>query len=193
VSQIGLLGSIPAIETNASYIFSGALSGPGGQINYIVPSGFNADTYTVRIYNGSTLLGVGILKGEVTNPGWYTYEGGTNGTVLGAMYKYNSDGTVLEQTVNLLPSGTGTNWLSTLQAYVIGFGTGMRNASCSATIGGTSVGVTYAGPQGTYLGLDQVNIGPLPSSLKNSGTKTISLTCGGKTANAVTVTFGSGY
>jgi uncharacterized protein (TIGR03437 family) len=47
--------------------------------------------------------------------------------------------------------------------------------------------VLFAGPQGTLVGLDQVNIGPLPRSLKSQGDVNIGLSVDGKTANTVTL------
>jgi hypothetical protein len=51
--------------------------------------------------------------------------------------------------------------------FLIGFGTGFRDRSSlsgvNATIGGTIAEVLFAGPQGTYEGLDQANIA-IPSS-----------------------------
>ena len=43
-------------------------------------------------------------------------------------------------------------------------------------------------PQGQFVGLDQVNLGPLPRSLTGRGEVDIVLTVDGKVANTVTVT-----
>jgi uncharacterized protein (TIGR03437 family) len=72
------------------------------------------------------------------------------------------------------------------------FGTGIRGHSPSGvtcTIGGVSVPVLYAGAQGQYPGLDQVNVS-LPASLANRGEMNIVLTVDGQAAN--TVTFDTG-
>ena len=42
-------------------------------------------------------------------------------------------------------------------------------------------------PQGQFVGLDQINIGPLPRSLAGRGEVNILLTADGKPANTVTV------
>jgi probable HAF family extracellular repeat protein len=57
------------------------------------------------------------------------------------------------------------------------------------TVGGVTVPVLYAGPQGQYAGLDQVNAGPLPHSFEGRGEINAALTVDGKLANAVTVSF----
>jgi uncharacterized protein (TIGR03437 family) len=69
-------------------------------------------------------------------------------------------------------------------------GTGLRGrtslANVSATVGGQAAGVDYAGQQGSYVGLDQVNLN-LPRSLRGQGTVSIALTVDGKTANALNI------
>lgn len=56
----------------------------------------------------------------------------------------------------------------------------------SATIGGASTEVSYAGAQGSYVGLDQANI-RIPASLAGRGEVNVALTVSGKAANAVTI------
>jgi len=55
-----------------------------------------------------------------------------------------------------------------------------------STIGGRAVPVQYAGAQGSFAGLDQLNI-LLPSNLRGAGTVTVLLTVDGVQANAVTI------
>ena len=70
------------------------------------------------------------------------------------------------------------------------FGTGVRFLStlsdANATIGGTRVEVLYAGPQGNFVGLDQVNL-RLPRSLAGKGEVDVVLLAEGKEANHVRV------
>jgi uncharacterized protein (TIGR03437 family) len=77
---------------------------------------------------------------------------------------------------------------ATDQLYLLLFGTGFRNHSSAvtATIGGTSANVLYAGAQGTFAGLDQANV-RVPSTLAGSGGVNVVLTVDGKTANTVTI------
>jgi uncharacterized protein (TIGR03437 family) len=71
--------------------------------------------------------------------------------------------------------------------YVSFYGTGIRgNPDVSVTIGGINAPVTYAGPQGAYPGLDQVNVA-LPLALRGAGEVDAVLTAGGLTANTVTI------
>jgi uncharacterized protein (TIGR03437 family) len=56
----------------------------------------------------------------------------------------------------------------------------------SVTIGGVAVPVFYAGAQGTYPGLDQVNI-VLPLQLRGKGEVDLILTVDGQAANPVRI------
>ena len=62
------------------------------------------------------------------------------------------------------------------------YGTGIRNRSSldkvTVKIQGTTVQALFAGPQGTYVGLDQVNV-PVPLSLRGSGETDLVLTVDG--------------
>ena len=78
------------------------------------------------------------------------------------------------------------------QVFLILYGTGIRGVSAggvSVTIGGEAVAVQYAGLQGDFVGLDQVNLGPLPRSLSGCGEVPVVLTADGIPSNAVTITF----
>lgn len=70
--------------------------------------------------------------------------------------------------------------------YLSIFATGLQNArSVAVTVGGQTVPVLYAGVQGAFDGLDQVNVGPVPRSLIGAGRANIVLTADGQTANPV--------
>jgi uncharacterized protein (TIGR03437 family) len=74
--------------------------------------------------------------------------------------------------------------------YVALFGAGFDSANASSTIvtvQGVSVPVTYAGPQGTYSGMDQINI-LLPPSLAGTGLANISASVAGIVSNTVQIT-----
>ena len=75
------------------------------------------------------------------------------------------------------------------QVFLLLFGTGIRGftSAVTATVGGETVPVLFAGEQPAFVGLDQVNIGPLPRSLIGAGEAEIVLTVDGIPTNAVTV------
>lgn len=59
----------------------------------------------------------------------------------------------------------------------------------SVAIGGIPVPVLYAAAQSQYLGVDQVNVGPLPASLAGRGTVDLALVVEGVSANPVILCF----
>ena len=76
------------------------------------------------------------------------------------------------------------------QVYVLLFGTGTRNAAqrTVATVDGVPVGVTGPVAQSLYVGLDQVNLGPLPASPAGRVEVDVVFNVDGELTNAVTVT-----
>jgi uncharacterized protein (TIGR03437 family) len=78
----------------------------------------------------------------------------------------------------------------TEQVYLLIYGTGVRNAKIvTATVGGATVPVLFAGAQGTYVGEDQINVGPLPRSLAGQGKVNVTIVADGAAANTINLTF----
>jgi uncharacterized protein (TIGR03437 family) len=99
-------------------------------------------------------------------------------TTLEAVYLVGAGNTVQPLPIDLGPA--------TDAVYLTLLATGLQNAkSVAVTLGGQVVPVLYSGVQGTYDGLDQVNVGPVPRSLIGSGRVNIILTADGQTANPV--------
>ena len=73
--------------------------------------------------------------------------------------------------------------------YLLLYGTGFDNAnSVTVTINGTTFTPSYFGPQGTFAGLDQINV-LLPASLAGSGPVNVSIAVDGQTSNVGTISF----
>lgn len=74
--------------------------------------------------------------------------------------------------------------------FLLLFGTGLRHRSAlagvTATMGGQAVEVLFAGAQGGFVDLDQVNL-RVPRELAGRGEVTVTLTAHGKLANALTI------
>jgi uncharacterized protein (TIGR03437 family) len=163
-----------------------------GQINYIVPDGLAAGAATVAFNSGSSTQNQKIQLGPVA-PGMFTFNAA--GLVAGSVLRVSGDGTqtpenfyqldgsgaVVPVPVNLGPV--------TDQVFLILYGTGFRaagTANTSITIGGQKAQVSFAGPQGAFAGLDQVNV-LVPRSLAGSGSVNVVLTASGQTANTVNI------
>jgi uncharacterized protein (TIGR03437 family) len=75
--------------------------------------------------------------------------------------------------------------------YLILYGTGIRGGAggtVSVKIGNLDSQVLYAGAQGTYPGLDQVNVS-LPAALKGRGQQVVAITVNGQATNMAQLTF----
>jgi uncharacterized protein (TIGR03437 family) len=92
-------------------------------------------------------------------------------------------GNVVASPINLGTAGE--------QCYLTLYATGVRNASSLAAvaviIGGVSAPVKYAGPQGAFVGLDQVNV-LIPSSLAGMGQVDVLMSVDGVDSPPVVIT-----
>jgi len=81
------------------------------------------------------------------------------------------------------------------QVFLVLFGSGVRFrpslSAVTATVGGADAQVLYAGAQGDFIGVDQLNL-RLPRSLMGRGEIDVVLRVEGKTANKVTINIKSG-
>jgi uncharacterized protein (TIGR03437 family) len=79
---------------------------------------------------------------------------------------------------------------SASSSYLVLFGTGIAaggTALTSVTINGVNATVVYAGPQGTFSGLDQVDV-LIPASLAGKGNVNVQLADEGIVSNPVQIT-----
>ena len=78
------------------------------------------------------------------------------------------------------------------QLILVLFATGGRNLGAQSnavvTVGGVTADLQFIGPQGSLVGVDQVNAG-LPRALAGRGEVEVVLTVGGQASNAVKVNF----
>jgi uncharacterized protein (TIGR03437 family) len=161
-------------------IFAGAT-----QINFIVPpnAARGEGTIIVSTSAGSAEFPVTIAA---TAPGLFSANGTGQGLAAAQALIVNNDKSITTLTVGdgPIPIRTGT------EIYLVLYGTGIRGhgADVSALVAGRNVEVLYAGPQGAFPGLDQVNL-RVPLSVGGSGSVEIRLTVDGLAANAVTAVF----
>jgi uncharacterized protein (TIGR03437 family) len=148
------------------------------QVNYQVPTTAATGVGTVTIaFNGTSYSGtVNIAK---TYPGIFKQT--ADGLVAAQVLRIHN-GQQTYETVTAAPEVMGTDTL-----YLLLYGTGIGTATVNATIGGVNSTVQYSGAQGTYPGLDQVNL-LIPASLAGKGKVTVSLSVGGVLSNPVYLT-----
>ncbi len=156
------------------------------QINFIVPASAarGPATITVTTPGGSAEFPVTLA---LTAPGLFSATGTGQGLAAAQALIVNNDKTITTLTVgdSVIPVRFGT------EIYLVLYGTGLRAhtpAGVSVTVAGIPVEVLYAGAQGTFPALDQINV-RIPLSLGGFGTVDIRLTVDGTTANVVTARF----
>jgi uncharacterized protein (TIGR03437 family) len=159
------------------------------QVNFRIPPGTASGAASLSIASAGTVTSA-VMQIAAVSPGIFQLNGTAlaaaqvarvrsgQPTVLEAVYLVGAGNAVLPLPIDLGPA--------TDAVYLTIYATGLQNAkSVAVTVGGQTVPVLYAGVQGTYDGLDQVNVGPVPRSLTGSGRVNIVLTADGETANPV--------
>jgi len=168
------------------------------QINFVVPAGVLPGEIIMRVEGGGgEQRAEGLLHVRQLAPGLFSANADGRGVAAALAMRLNADGSWSSQEVfSEDPLGSrvavpidlavGRN-----QVFLALFGTGVRGraslSQVSAQVGEQEVGVLYAGPQGEFLGLDQINIGPLSHSLLGRGLVDVKVTVNGSTSNAVHV------
>ena len=162
------------------------------QINYLIPAGAQTGPATVNVAIGDFIVGTGRVWINRIAPGLFSANASGQGVAAALYLRIAVDGTRTQKPVfdPNTRSGVRINLGSEGdEVFLLLFGTGIRGFSSqiTATVGGENVAVLGALPQGEFVGLDQVNIGPLPRSLAGRREVDIILTADGKQANTVTV------
>jgi uncharacterized protein (TIGR03437 family) len=154
----------------------------------------------MQVVLNDRVVATGTMTIERTAPGLFSANANGRGAAAALLVRARPDGS---QTADPIfqcsgqPGGCLARALDlgseTGDAFLILFGTGVRGRTAleaiRVRIGGVEVPVTFAGGQGQFQGLDQINVGPLPRQLSGAGEVLIDLTVEGKASNAVTVAF----
>lgn len=177
-------------QSSASIIYAGT-----AQVNIFVPANVALGSGTVTLTNNSgSSTPFPIAIGNIA-PGLFTVD--TSGTIPAAqVITTASDGSqVVQPVANCSASGCALVPIvlnPSVPSYLILYGTGMRGvtnlADFNVTIGGVYTPVEYAGPQGGYPGLDQVNL-LIPAALAGTGQVSLDLAIFTTSANPVLLDF----
>lgn len=168
-----------------------------GQVNFQTPDATAAGRakVTLKRPDGSSLSGDILVQS--TAPGLFSANASGQGVGLIAAVTADASGNqtwtpvftynaALQQMVATPVNVSGGN------VYLAIYCNGVRNAASlsdiSVQVGGQKVTAAYAGAQNQYVGLDQINVGPLPASLAGKGEVEVVLTVAGKRTNRVTLT-----
>jgi uncharacterized protein (TIGR03437 family) len=189
--------TVDLIDTTGTKRSADLLFVSHNQVNFIMSNEVEPGPVLVNVLLAGRLVASGYVQVSATAPSLFSANGNGVGVAAGE---------------GLLSSGSGSfgvpmatydfrqsQWLVTPikfgqandMLFLTLYGTGIRGrrsvSQVRATVGGLSVPVTYAGPQGFFSGLDQINIGPLPASLAGKGLADIQVTVAGQSSNPVQV------
>lgn len=170
-----------------------------GQINYQVPEGTTTGEAVVTVTSGHGQVSMGTVQIAAVAPSLFTANADGLGVAAAVALRVKADGTQVFEEVARYDSAQRRFVFAPIdpgpvtdQLFLILFATGFRNRSAlenvTAQIGGLGVQTLYAGEQGGFVGLDQINL-PLPRSLAGRGELEIELIVDGWGANIVKIFF----
>jgi uncharacterized protein (TIGR03437 family) len=154
------------------------------QITYRVPALMAVGRGIALVSSNGQRVAAATVDIESVSPGLFTRPGGS--LVAAALQRVRSDGNQTSETVaGPIDLGPATD-----EVFLVLFGTGISGraklSDVTVTVGGQSLPVLFAGAQGGFSGLDQVNV-LLPRTLMGRGEIEIALSVDGWNANVVTV------
>lgn len=167
------------------------------QVNYLLPAGSASGmgTVTVRAPNGNVRTGVAVI-GRVA-PAFFTANSSGSGVVSGSVLRVRPDGSqsteplsrfdALQNKYVAVPVDLGPPGE---RVFLVLSGTGMRGQAdlsrYTLSIGGVGHPIAFAGAQGTFAGLDQMNV-ELSPALRTAGEVFLVLAVDGQPANIVSI------
>ena len=164
------------------------------QVTFLVPAGVVAGLAKVTVSSALGSQTSPNIRIAPVAPGLFTFNNAglaagylirlsaSGAQSLQQIYSFNSAGSIIASPIDLS--------VPTDKVYLALFGTGLQTASAGsvkASVAGITVPVLYVGPQGSYPGLDQINI-PLPPALAGWGNANIQFSAGGVASNDVQIT-----
>ncbi len=170
----------------------------GRQRNLYIPEGLAPGEGTLTVTNAHGRSASAKVNITSVAPGIFTFTGTGQGVVAATALRVAGDGTRTDVAVTQYDA-EAKQWVpqpidlgaEDEAVYLTIYCTGFRGRSdltnVRVTVGGVDVPAAYAGMQGSFLGLDQLNIGPIPRSLIGAGEVDIAVTVDRIPANVVTI------
>ncbi|MFN0124907.1 MAG: hypothetical protein ACKV2V_30755 [Blastocatellia bacterium] len=167
------------------------------QINYQLPPGTVTGAATVTVNSADGATASATLNIVPVAPAIFTADATGQGLPAATILRAVTGGAQTHEPVGMFDATSGHYIAMPIdlsrdneEVHLILYGTGLRAhtslANVTASIGGLTVPVQFAGQQGTMVGLDQVNI-LLPKSLRGKGEAAVTLIADGIAANTVKV------
>lgn len=197
---VNLVGTVLRVRDNAGVErLSPLFFVSPNQINYQLPANTAVGPAAVTIYKGEEKLFNCQIQVSKVAPGFFTINSSGSGYPVGQVLRYRSataNGVPQSELFVTIdgqarPIDLGPDLGSySDQVFLVLYGTGFRFrsslANVVARIGGEVAPVHFAGAQGDFAGLDQVNI-QIPRSLIGRGEVNLVLTVDGQPANVVKI------
>jgi uncharacterized protein (TIGR03437 family) len=165
-----------------------------GQISFLMPPGVPSGEAAISVRTQGGVVAAGTARIASVAPGIFTANSSGTGAPAGHLLQINADGS--RSTFDLFQEATGGGaylprpiFSIPGDLYITLYGTGIRgrSGSVTATLAGRPVPVLAAVAQGTFEGLDQINLGPLPAVTDRRGEVDLEITVDGVTANRVAI------
>lgn len=162
------------------------------QINFFIPDEVMPGRAAALVLHDGEIVGSSQLIVNAVLPGLFSANGTGEGVGLIVAIREISDDSRQQMDVFRFDREAGV-WvgvpieLDLGETYLRLYGTGFRHGKLvEASVRGESVPVLDFAPVSGFLGLDQVNIGPLSSSLADAGEVAVMITTDGIASNEVT-------
>jgi uncharacterized protein (TIGR03437 family) len=166
------------------------------QINYLIPAGTAPGEATVSVLRNGVTAATGKAQVAEVAPALFAANSDGQGAAAALVLRTKPDGSSafepaarFDQASDKFVSEPIDLGPETDEVFLVLFGTGIRfrgAAEVTATLGGVSADVTFAGPQGEFTGVDQVNV-RLPRSLAGRGELDVLVKVGAQPCNTVRV------
>lgn len=166
-----------------------------GQINFQIPAGTAEGVATLTIFGGAGISQTGLVMIGKVVPAIFSADSTGVGLAAGSALTVRADGSRTENNLARYDVATSKFIAQPIdmggsgdQVYLTLYGTGIKNrndlANVKVKIGGIDAEVQYAGAQGFFAGLDQINV-RVPQGLSGRGIVNIELIVEGKIGNII--------
>ncbi|MDX1980640.1 MAG: hypothetical protein SFV51_10250 [Bryobacteraceae bacterium] len=189
------ISNAAGVSRNAGLVFASP-----NQLNVVLPTGLPEGEATLAVLSGGTVRSQNTVRMARVSPGVFAADASGRGAAAAVAIRVAADGTQTSQ-VTFQCSGEPAQCVPVPisfgapadQLVLVLFGTGIRGrsdlANVQVSVGGLLLPVQYAGAQGGFAGLDQVNIA-LPRALAGRGITAVQLFVDGRPANPVLIVLG---
>jgi len=169
-----------------------------GQVSFLMPSDAATGPATVVVTNANQVATSAAILVSRVAPGLFTLDSTGQGLAAAQTVLVHADLTQDAPQDVAVYDPAKKLWVASPiylggpgdVVYLLLYGTGIRHYSAlpTCTIGGFAATVAFAGAQGSFAGLDQVNV-VLPQGLRGMRSQQVILLVDGTTSNPVTLAF----